>query len=740
MLEFIVYEIYENNYTLRKIAKTDIYFLKIEKNYIMKILSLDLIEHYLSISLIQPSINYFDFHNEIIYIKIEKMKENQIYKIFYDNCAITELQIFKGIINTKITLNNENIFILEAGKIQIDVNGNKYVTNCKKIINLFHRFHKDLKIDVKFLSNSKYYLIANKIKSLDLVKYFLNEKYLIIDNCDLIRLDSGDKIKINDNIKNILYVLYGKLIDSNNNIYSKDSIVGEIEYLKEREIHLNLSVKNLSYIISIPVFLRKYLFMKYNCYSSNYFKNIFKQTFNKCKIITIYSKTKIYTYLKLVFEDSLFLNIGINFSFIDYQSFSCGEIRFLKYIDYLSRKYKFIFFIVHKPHRNVLDKISNVSDFLLLDFDNENLPLFNGKIIKIINNKNINNNDIDKNNKAIFIKEYKNYKQRFGVLKSNKFSLKKDKIFYINLENNHMKEIRKLKRILCNKRIGLVLGGGAARAIAHVGVIQALEENGIEIDCIGGTSMGAFIGGVYAIRGSLFDVYRCTKQLSKSLSTYWNVALDLTIPICSYFSGGKMNDELKKYLHQKNIEDLSLEFYCVSTDLIKMDYCVHTTGSLWKYIRVSMGVVEYLPPVTDKAKLLIDGAYSNNIPFNIMVGKTDTVISINVVNDYRCGIPEYGYSLGGIQILINRLFGKEQYLSYSEIQKRISYISNYEKINKLKKYKNVFMVNIDTKSKSFEFGRFKDIVKTGYDETNKILKEWNNKEIKNKIKERRKSL
>lgn len=125
----------------------------------------------------------------------------------------------------------------------------------------------------------------------------------------------------------------------------------------------------------------------------------------------------------------------------------------------------------------------------------------------------------------------------------------------------HLNDFARLARRLCGKSIGLVLGGGGGRGISHVGMLEALEEMQIPVDAIGGCSIGAFIGGLYAREGDLISTTGRTKQVSataademrtitmRSLSQYefgqfagrmasvWRILSDLTYPFASYTTG-----------------------------------------------------------------------------------------------------------------------------------------------------------------------------------------------------------
>jgi lysophospholipid hydrolase len=97
-------------------------------------------------------------------------------------------------------------------------------------------------------------------------------------------------------------------------------------------------------------------------------------------------------------------------------------------------------------------------------------------------------------------------------------------------------DFHRLARRLCGKSIGLVLGGGGARGCAHVGIIRAMEEAGIPIDIVGGTSIGAFVGALYAWDASIVPMYGRIKRFSGRMASIWRFALDLTYPAYALFS------------------------------------------------------------------------------------------------------------------------------------------------------------------------------------------------------------
>ncbi|KAF5909228.1 neuropathy target esterase-like isoform X3, partial [Clarias magur] len=177
-------------------------------------------------------------------------------------------------------------------------------------------------------------------------------------------------------------------------------------------------------------------------------------------------------------------------------------------------------------------------------------------------------------------------------------------------------DFSRLARVLTGNSIALVLGGGGARGCSHVGVIKAMEEAGIPIDLVGGTSIGSFIGALYAEERSAVRVKQRAREWSKAMNSVFKTVLDLTYPITSMFSGSAFNTSISHVFEDKQIEDLWLPYFNVTTDITASSMRVHKDGCVWRYVRASASYTPYLPPLCDPkdGHLLVDGCYVNNVP------------------------------------------------------------------------------------------------------------------------------
>uniref|UniRef100_A0A672RUE2 lysophospholipase n=1 Tax=Sinocyclocheilus grahami TaxID=75366 RepID=A0A672RUE2_SINGR len=265
-------------------------------------------------------------------------------------------------------------------------------------------------------------------------------------------------------------------------------------------------------------------------------------------------------------------------------------------------------------------------------------------------------------------------------------------------------DFSRLARVLTGNSIALVLGGGGARGCSHVGVIKAMEEAGIPIDIVGGTSIGSFIGALYA------------EERSAAMNSVFKTVLDLTYPITSMFSGSAFNTSISKVFEDKQIEDLWLPYFNVTTDITASAMRVHKDGSLWRYVRASMTLSGYLPPLCDPkdGNLLMDGGYINNLPADIARNMgTKTVIAIDVGSQDETDLCNYGDSLSGWWLLwkrINPWAEKVKVPDMAEIQSRLAYVSCVRQLELVKKsaYCEYIRPPID-RFKTMDFGKFDEI-------------------------------
>jgi NTE family protein len=177
------------------------------------------------------------------------------------------------------------------------------------------------------------------------------------------------------------------------------------------------------------------------------------------------------------------------------------------------------------------------------------------------------------------------------------------------------------------RTISLVLGSGGARGHAHIGVIRAIEERGMEITNIAGTSMGAVIGGIYA--ADKLDTYvEWAYRLEKSDVVR---LLDFSFTRLSLFKGERIITVLKELVGDRQIEDLERGFTAVATAVEEQREVWLNEGSLFSAIRASTAVPGVFSPVQYEGKMLVDGGLVNPIPIApTLTDSTDMTIAVNL--------------------------------------------------------------------------------------------------------------
>lgn len=160
------------------------------------------------------------------------------------------------------------------------------------------------------------------------------------------------------------------------------------------------------------------------------------------------------------------------------------------------------------------------------------------------------------------------------------------------------------------KTVSLALGSGGARGLAHIGAINWLNEHGYQIHSIAGSSMGALVGGIYAI-GKL-DVYAEWVKALKRTDVIR--LLDFAYSRTGLFSGDRIMQKLEDMLGDARIEDLSISFTAVATDLDNGREVWINKGSLFDAIRASIAIPSVFTPVKYHGRTLVDGGVLNPVP------------------------------------------------------------------------------------------------------------------------------
>lgn len=206
------------------------------------------------------------------------------------------------------------------------------------------------------------------------------------------------------------------------------------------------------------------------------------------------------------------------------------------------------------------------------------------------------------------------------------------------------------------RRVGLALGGGAARGLAHIGVLAALEEAEIPIDYLAGTSMGAMIGAAYCAGIEIPEL------LDIASNTGWRHISMFTWPHQGLISFRKMEDWIINTIGDIDVRDLVIPFAAMATDIETGERLMLREGPVAKIVRISCSVPGVVAPVDFNGRLLCDGGVSDNLPDEAArVLGADYVIGVDVFAPvYRSFLGPIGVTMAAVETLVQNAGGGSQ--------------------------------------------------------------------------------
>lgn len=174
-------------------------------------------------------------------------------------------------------------------------------------------------------------------------------------------------------------------------------------------------------------------------------------------------------------------------------------------------------------------------------------------------------------------------------------------------------------------KVGLALGSGGARGFAHLGAIKVLKEEGIPIDLIAGSSMGALVACFYGVGIEISSLYKLSRAFKRK---YY---LDFTVPKMGFISGNRVKEFIKVFTHGKNLENLSIPVGVVATDLLTGEKVVFKKGPIANAVRASISIPGIFVPEKYNGRILVDGGVADRVPVSVVKEMgADIVIAIDV--------------------------------------------------------------------------------------------------------------
>jgi NTE family protein len=287
-----------------------------------------------------------------------------------------------------------------------------------------------------------------------------------------------------------------------------------------------------------------------------------------------------------------------------------------------------------------------------------------------------------------------------------------------------------LARFLVSKTRGIALGGGGARALAHIGLLKVLQKEGLRFDYISGASFGAVIAALYARGDSIENMESLIRKFFGGIES----TFDPTIPFVSFFKGKKMRKMLKDAFGDLRIEELPIPFVTSAVDLQSGKEYVFERGPIVEALTATMSLPGAFPPYFLGEKVLVDGGMVNNVPEDLLRARgADVVVGVNVSplqetvslklfeNRKASGTSIFRYLLDNIKYPpILKIMGRTITLEGREI-------------TRLKKLRMDLFINFHLDEfQLFDFVQYKNIIKKGEAETELNLKEINNLLLPNK--------
>ena len=222
------------------------------------------------------------------------------------------------------------------------------------------------------------------------------------------------------------------------------------------------------------------------------------------------------------------------------------------------------------------------------------------------------------------------------------------------------------------KKIGLALGGGGAKGLAHIGVIKVLEEHGIPIDFIAGTSMSAMVGGWYAAHGNVESLEKIFKEIDhKEVLPVRKVVKNHKGIL---FSDKMVIQDLEDGFYGRKIEELSIPFCAVSTDVETGAQVILREGNLSEAVGASIALPIMFKPARIDGKLLMDGGFVNPVPADIVreMG-ADFVIAIDVSSKWL-DVSEEQIGIRNVYSIVSKVFSALEYQVAQKILKEADII------------------------------------------------------------------
>lgn len=292
-------------------------------------------------------------------------------------------------------------------------------------------------------------------------------------------------------------------------------------------------------------------------------------------------------------------------------------------------------------------------------------------------------------------------------------------------------DMGRLARIVSGRAIGLVLSGGGARGFAHVGVIKALEEAGIPVDMLGGSSIGAVMGMVLTLGRSADEVAAAVRKAFLE-HPRGNVTGDYNfIPLVSLIKGARTRSAMMQAVRDAtgrdaiDSEDCWTTFFTIASDFSTGSEAVLQRGDLTRNVGASYAIPGALPPVFVDGHMMYDGSTFNNFPVDVMARfGAGRIIGVDLSVD-REQLFDIDHVPGTLTLLRDKLRprAKRRYRlpSVPETMLRSSFITSISKQKEMGKFTDLLFRPRITDGRLLDWSRFEEVVAAGYSQAREVL-------------------
>lgn len=296
---------------------------------------------------------------------------------------------------------------------------------------------------------------------------------------------------------------------------------------------------------------------------------------------------------------------------------------------------------------------------------------------------------------------------------------------HVHVRSNAPADFERLARHVTGNVIGLALGGGFARGLAHLGVFRALADAGVAVDVVGGSSMGALIAAQWAMGWTADEI---ANRTARGFGASFD---DMTLPFLALKRGGKHSRLIRSFFGEMQIEDLWLPYFAVSSNLNRSSLVVHTSGSLADAVTASTRAPGLFPPVVIDSELHVDGGVINNVPVDVMREFTDggIVIGADVSPPHELGeVDNYGHDVSGWRAAWQRFNPLRRSRGYLPdivlVLLRVVEFGGISYRREKAGIADLYIAPDVLRFKRNDFGRSRELVDAGYAAAQEALRRW----------------